>query len=257
MKQRGVVLFFALIALLAIMLAAVALIRSVDTSTMIAGNLAFKQAATTSGDAGTEAAISWLATTQTANSAKNVLNDATHAFNNTDATQATTPTLDPALSLTDQRTNSNGTVRRQRPLRLAADSSGNTIRYVIQRMCRTAGVAIKDADCLFSGAIQNNNGQNIPLPQDICKGAWLPGSRPNPHDPHYLQNHRPEEYRQLRAGICLLGGNHETPSGKSRIARSPVRCPLPWPPASPCRCPRWPPRSRWRRRRWRHPPPPR
>ena len=46
MKQRGVVLFFALISLLAIMLAAVALIRSVDTSIMIAGNLAFKQAAT-------------------------------------------------------------------------------------------------------------------------------------------------------------------------------------------------------------------
>jgi Tfp pilus assembly protein PilX len=69
-KQRGVVLFFALISLLAIMLAAVALIRSVDTSTMIAGNLAFKQAATTSGDAGTEAAINWLTTMQAANIAR-------------------------------------------------------------------------------------------------------------------------------------------------------------------------------------------
>ena len=38
--QRGVVLFFALIALVAMSLAAVALIRSVDTSTIIAGNLA-------------------------------------------------------------------------------------------------------------------------------------------------------------------------------------------------------------------------
>lgn len=55
--QRGVVLFFALISLLAIMLAAVALVRSVDTSTIIAGNLAFKQSATSSGDAGTETAV--------------------------------------------------------------------------------------------------------------------------------------------------------------------------------------------------------
>ena len=42
-KQRGVVLFIALIALVAMSLAAVALVRSVDTATIIAGNLAFKQ----------------------------------------------------------------------------------------------------------------------------------------------------------------------------------------------------------------------
>ena len=56
-KQRGVVLFFSLVALLAMSLAAVALVRSVDTSTMIAGNLSFKRAATTSGDSGIEAAL--------------------------------------------------------------------------------------------------------------------------------------------------------------------------------------------------------
>jgi len=56
-RQRGVVLFFALIALVVMSLAAVALIRSVDTNTLIAGNLAFKQAATSSGDSGLEMAI--------------------------------------------------------------------------------------------------------------------------------------------------------------------------------------------------------
>ena len=59
-QQRGVVLFLALIALVIMSLAAVALIRSVDTNTLIAGNLSFKQAATTSADAGTEAAIAML-----------------------------------------------------------------------------------------------------------------------------------------------------------------------------------------------------
>ena len=98
-KQRGVVLFFTLIAMLAMMLAAVALIRSVDTSTLIAGNLAFKQAATTSGDAGIENAIVSLTATQTANNALNVLSDATHPFNITNAAAGYYSNADPALDL--------------------------------------------------------------------------------------------------------------------------------------------------------------
>jgi len=54
------------------------------------------------------------------------------------------------------------------------DSSGNSVRYVIQRMCRNANVAIQNADCLFSGALQDLNGKNIPLPQDVCIGAGCP-----------------------------------------------------------------------------------
>jgi Tfp pilus assembly protein PilX len=61
-RQRGVVLFFALIAMVVMMLAAVALIRSVDTSTSVAGNLAFKQSATVSADSGVETALALLRT---------------------------------------------------------------------------------------------------------------------------------------------------------------------------------------------------
>lgn len=59
-RQSGVVLLIALIALVAISLAALALMRSVDTGLLISGNLAFKQSATQMGDAGTEAAIAWI-----------------------------------------------------------------------------------------------------------------------------------------------------------------------------------------------------
>jgi len=59
-SQGGVVLVIALIALVAITLAGLALMRSVDTGLVIAGNLAFKQSAVQGGDAGTEQAISWL-----------------------------------------------------------------------------------------------------------------------------------------------------------------------------------------------------
>jgi len=173
MKQRGVVLFFALIALLAMSLAAVALIRSVDTSTMIAGNLAFKQAATSSGDAGIEAAMTWLAGIETANTTLNVLNNAAHPFNSDNAAAGYYSSAASAVSLTDgtgiQWDNTDSALVLPDP-----DSSGNSIRYVIQRMCRNANQPIQTADCLFSGALQDNNGQNIPLPQEVCQGAGCP-----------------------------------------------------------------------------------
>jgi type IV pilus assembly protein PilX len=178
-----VVLFFALISLLAIMLAAVALIRSVDTSTMIAGNLAFKQSATTSADAGTEAAITYLAGIEAANTTKNVLTDATHPFNIDNPTAGYYSSLNPLLSLTatsGTRIDWSATGSSAQSVHLAADSSGNTTSYVIQRMCRTPNVAITTADCLFSGALQDTNGQNIPLPQEICKGAGCPAAGQTP-----------------------------------------------------------------------------
>lgn len=58
--QSGLSLIFALLALVALSLGAVALIRSVDTGTLVLGNLGFKQDATTSSDRATENAIAWL-----------------------------------------------------------------------------------------------------------------------------------------------------------------------------------------------------
>lgn len=170
-KQRGVVLFFALIALVVISLAAVALIRSVDTNTMIAGNLAFKQAATSSSDAGAEAAINWMATVQAANNAVNVLSNPAHPFNVDNPAAGYYSGVNPAISLTDgsgiQWSNADSVL-------VGTDTSGNTIRYVIQRMCRNANQPVQTADCLFSGAAVDKNGKNIPLPQDICTGAGCP-----------------------------------------------------------------------------------
>ena len=56
-RQRGVVLFMALIALVALTLAGLAMVRSVDTGNVIAGNMAFRQAAMQQADVGIEAAF--------------------------------------------------------------------------------------------------------------------------------------------------------------------------------------------------------
>jgi type IV pilus assembly protein PilX len=58
--QRGVSLIVVLIAMVIMSFAAVALLRSTDTATIIAGNLGFKKTALSSGDAGTESAITWV-----------------------------------------------------------------------------------------------------------------------------------------------------------------------------------------------------
>jgi len=54
--QRGIVIFIALIALVVMMIAGLALMRSVDTGNLIAGNLAFRQRAVHSADGGVEVA---------------------------------------------------------------------------------------------------------------------------------------------------------------------------------------------------------
>lgn len=61
-EQRGVALFIALIALIAMSMAGLALMRAVDTSNVVAGNLAFRQAALQATDTGIETAVTTLAT---------------------------------------------------------------------------------------------------------------------------------------------------------------------------------------------------
>lgn len=174
-RQRGSVLFFTLIALVAMTLATLALVRSVDTNTLISGNLAFRQAATTSGDAGVEAAVAAMTAVQTANVAKNVYMDATHAFNVTSATTGYYSNADSALSLTADTTWTDDTSSNA-----VIDGSGNTYRYIIQRMCRTANQVLSKPNCLFSGTAKDNSGKEIPLPSGVCNGPGCPTAGQSP-----------------------------------------------------------------------------
>lgn len=61
-RQKGMALFIALIALIVLSLAGIALVRSVDTSNVIAGNLAFRQGSLHATDVGIETAYNTLGT---------------------------------------------------------------------------------------------------------------------------------------------------------------------------------------------------
>ena len=120
--QQGVVLLMALIMLVALTLAGIALVRSVDTTNIIAGNLAFKQGATHAGDLGAEAAINYLS----GRSATDLLTDDTvngyYASRGDPGPTQNWETFLRGLSTAD----------------LPKDAAtGNTVEYVAHRMCST------------------------------------------------------------------------------------------------------------------------
>lgn len=169
-RQRGLSLLVALIALAAMSMAGVALIRSIDTNALIAGNLAFRQISTTSADTGVEAARLWLM-----NSSSAYLQD-NHSDIGYFATRADTGGEDnKGMDLTGSRTKStNDNVKwidatgyeqagSHTPFCEANnDATGNRICYVIHRMCDAPG-SIDSAGCSTS-TTTNSDG--------ISKGAF-------------------------------------------------------------------------------------
>src|SRR5665647_847280 len=165
-KQHGVVLFIALIALVVLSLAAVALIRSVDTNTLIAGNLAFKQSATISADSGLETAITWLGSAAPAT---------LEADSAAAGYYATIPTVDDAKARVD--VDANTTVATGSGIVAGFDPiTGNTIRYVIQRMCNGTGPPTAGG-CLFGAQIAGTSSQSVKsAPQ--ADGGGIPTDSP-------------------------------------------------------------------------------
>lgn len=142
-QSRGIVLIMALIVLVAMTLGAVALVRSVYTSNVIAGNLAFQQSATHSADAGIEAAIVWLEN----NNGQIASSTATACTPNTLPVLACNQTAYGYLAIRQDPTGSESWSKfwtdqlAANAKTLAADSAGNTVSYVIQRMCSLPGDA--------------------------------------------------------------------------------------------------------------------
>lgn len=157
--QTGVVLLITLIVLVAMTLAAIALMRSVDTGIVVAGNMAFKQGATLAGDAGTEAAINWLSTQIVNNEAALYDEDQTagyypispkHSWNGVDLDWDMTGNGDPA---DPNRTMVNwdfpaappcaGTVSvgfcKRPSAAVPGMPAGTEVKYVIHRLCLLSG----------------------------------------------------------------------------------------------------------------------
>jgi hypothetical protein len=136
-RQRGIVMFVALIAMLLLSLAGIALVRSVDTSLGVAGNLGFRHASIAPVNRAIEESIQ-----DVFKSVPPVITTADDLAHNYFSTlqPGESRTGVPALLQGDYATMSSaysGTVSKapwQDPL------SGTELRYIVERMCNAAAV---------------------------------------------------------------------------------------------------------------------
>ncbi len=171
LRQSGIVLFFALLALAVMSIAGVALIRSVDTNALLSGNMVFRQSASTATNVALEGIAQNVAKSITL--AASVNHQPAQGYYAScsqfdvqpnalvcDGSRLTTMTWSDANSrLAPTQTDGNDEIRN------GIDRQGNEIRYVIERMCSytdaeiNAGNAISDASrCMMASS--PSNGEN-------------------------------------------------------------------------------------------------
>ncbi|MGQ2965950.1 pilus assembly PilX family protein [Methylophilus sp.] len=170
-RQRGLVLFFALLALAVMSIASVALIRSVDTNALLSGNMVFRQTASATSNVALEGV------TENISKKVSLVNSINHypqlgyyatcsQFDTQpnalicDGNRLTTMTWDNSnSSLVPSQTDGNDEIRN------GVDRQGNEIRYVVERMCNYSNAEVNSGSakldvsrCLMASASGCNDG---------------------------------------------------------------------------------------------------
>ncbi|MDR0578806.1 MAG: hypothetical protein LBI87_15065 [Candidatus Accumulibacter sp.] len=138
-RQRGAVLLIALIVLVAMTLSALALIRSVNTTNLIAGNLAFRESAVLAAERATESAVNWLVSAGRSTLESDVTGEGYQAVR-----------ADPADGNWEAFWNNTGSGAKKAALTTAgagSDAAGNTVSYVIHRLCDATGNPLSGINC--------------------------------------------------------------------------------------------------------------
>jgi type IV pilus assembly protein PilX len=125
--QHGTMLIIALIVLVSLTLAGVAMMRSVDTASIVSGNIAFKQSTVVASDQGIQAAYGWI---QSVSGSATLYNDGVNGTTSQGyvasvaANESASWWDDPVVWGTAYQVNGG-----------FADASGNIVYYLIHRMC--------------------------------------------------------------------------------------------------------------------------
>lgn len=158
--QRGVTLIIALIVLVAMTLAGVAMMRSVDTGTIVVGNIAFRQSSVVSADQGLQSAYGYITAGAGGTS---LYNDDNQPGAASKGYFSSTPANEPDWWDPNTWTNA-AQLNAGTP-----DASGNVIYYLIHRLC-------KDPN-----ASNNASGQSCAATPDntAISGEGIDASAPN------------------------------------------------------------------------------
>ncbi len=168
-QHSGFVLFMVLMVMVMMSITGLALMKSVDTGTLVANNVGFKQAAILSSEAGVKAATDWLA-------AHGDLLSEEHATDGyyeigsqvLDWTGADTVTTDDNVDWDG----TDGSLHyHAKTVSASADSSGNRVYYIIHRLCDATG---------SSGAVGTScaTNESETAAQGSTKGGGQYGSAP-------------------------------------------------------------------------------
>jgi type IV pilus assembly protein PilX len=137
-SERGMVVFIALIVLVAMTLAGLATLRSSGSAILTAGNLGFRQGATVAGDLAGEVGLAWLktqgsVTLQTRDPTKGYYAN----FNDLQPPLPAGVTFNP---MTWGEANWKNAAQAVQVNAGAVDAAGNRVSYVIHRMCAENGL---------------------------------------------------------------------------------------------------------------------
>lgn len=146
-RQQGVSMLVALVTLTILLLASVALVRSIDSGTLIVGNLAFKQDTTVVSSIAAEQAMAWLEANVDGTTLDEDLPEAGYyasSLDKLDPTGANTSAANP-MALIDWKLDScadtpSGHYTNCDTLPFTGQSvNGNQIQWVITRLCDSVG----------------------------------------------------------------------------------------------------------------------
>lgn len=135
-SQRGTMLIISLIVLVAMTLAGIATMRSVDTATVMAGNIAFRQAALNAADQGLQAGYTLL---QIPSPASKVDNDGGQWVPPVAGYFSSAPANEPDWM------NPNAWIGAATLNGGAPDAAGNVVSFVVQRLCSLANTKMSGA----------------------------------------------------------------------------------------------------------------
>jgi type IV pilus assembly protein PilX len=174
-SQRGLALIVALIALIAMTLAGVALVRSVDTNSLVASNMTFRQTARESTDAGLEFARGWVM-------AQALLSDtALDANNSSNGYFAMRSGLnltgnDTGTDIAWQNNDGSTSAGAAHPNCLPQDPGGNVVCFVVQRMCDGTGPMNKDTCDVATVTSDGGDASTAPVstgPAVVPPPSWV------------------------------------------------------------------------------------
>jgi len=169
-RQQGVIVFIALIVLVAMTLAALSLIRSTDTGNVIAGNLAFKQATANAADSAMEAVYRQLLTADGLGTGALNNDNAFPGYHSSSPGQPEPNYSNPAWFQANGACAVAG---------CAPDGNGNVTYYVAHRMCTEPNTAYNGS---LSG-VPNTCATLVPIGGASDGGSMNVGShdfQPNP-----------------------------------------------------------------------------